>query len=77
MASTGALARLPLRTKLIGVFAPLIVLVVVFQTLDFPARQLQQAKEALAVKARSIGQLVAHDVGAAFEFGDRDACARS
>ncbi len=65
-------ARLSLRAKLMGAFAPLLVLVVVFQTLYFPARQFRQAQEAMAAKARSIAHLVAHDVLAAFEFGDRD-----
>jgi len=72
MALSDAVARLPLRTKLIGVFAPLILLVVVFQTLYFPARQFRQAKEALGVKAHSILELVGHEVEATFEFGDRD-----
>jgi len=62
--------RLSIRAKLIGVFGPLIAAVVVFQTLYFPARQFAQARQALAAKARSIADLVAHDVGAAFEFGD-------
>jgi len=47
------------------------VLVVVFKTLYFPARQAAQGSEGLRFKARSIVRLVAHDIGAAFEFGDR------
>ncbi len=63
--------RLSIRAKLIGAFGPLIVVVVVFQTLYFPARQFAQARQALAAKARSIADLIAHDVVAAFEFGDK------
>ena len=56
--------------KLIWTFVPLIGSVVVFQVLYFPARQAEDARQALKAKARSITYLVAHDLGAAFEFGD-------
>jgi methyl-accepting chemotaxis protein len=64
------LERRSIRWKLIGTFGPLIAAVVLFQTLYFPARQAARSSQALAVKGRALSQLVAHDIGAAFEFGD-------
>jgi methyl-accepting chemotaxis protein len=62
--------KLSIRLKLLGTFGPLMVAVVLFQLWYFPARQTEQAREDLTTRARTIALLVAHDVSAAFEFGD-------
>jgi methyl-accepting chemotaxis protein len=61
---------LSIRGKLIAAFAPLLAAVVLFYVLYFPARQYDDAREALLAKARSLTQLLAHDVSASFDFGD-------
>ena len=61
---------LSIRLKLLGTFGPLVVAVVLFQLWYFPAHQTEQAREDLSTRARTTAQLVAHDVAAAFEFGD-------
>jgi methyl-accepting chemotaxis protein len=70
VALLGGLRSLSIRLKLLGTFGPLVVAVVLFQALYFPARQAEQARQDLSTRARTTAQLVAHDVGAAFEFGD-------
>ncbi|HEX6739159.1 MAG TPA: methyl-accepting chemotaxis protein, partial [Vicinamibacteria bacterium] len=70
MALLGGLRSLSIRLKLLGAFGPLVVAVVLFQVLYFPARQTAQASEDLRTRARTTAHLVAHDVGAAYEFGD-------
>jgi methyl-accepting chemotaxis protein len=64
---------LSVRAKLVGAFTPLFVAVVAFQVLYFPARQAEEARDALLTKGRSLARLVAHDASAAFEFGDEAA----
>ena len=68
--AAGWLDTLSIRDKLILAFAPLFSAVVLFQVLYFPAHQAAEAQTALVAKARSVAHLVAHDLGAAFEFDD-------
>jgi hypothetical protein len=59
-----------MRTRLLVAFGLLIVVIATFQMWYFPARQGQQAREDLLVKARTTTRLVSHDIAAAFDFGD-------
>jgi uncharacterized protein YoxC len=59
-----------MRTRLLATFGVLIVVIAAFQMWYFPARQVEQAREDLLVKARTTTRLVSHDIAAAFDFGD-------
>jgi methyl-accepting chemotaxis protein len=59
-----------MRARLLIAFGTLIAVIAAFQVWYFPARQAQQAKEALLQRAQTTTRLVSHDIGAAYDFGD-------
>ncbi len=67
---TGRFRSWSIRAKLIGLFAVPLAVLVLFQVFWVSAQQASEAEQALRIKGRVVTQLVAHDVGAAFEFGE-------
>jgi len=59
-----------MRTRLLVAFGSLVVALAAFEAWYFPARQVQQAEDALLLRARTTTRLVIHDIGAAFDFAD-------
>ncbi len=61
---------IPLRWVMTAAVGLPITAIIAFQVLFFPSQQHEQALSALAMKARTVTELIAHDVRAAIEYDD-------